>query len=456
MFTNRMISLLGILFLVASCGEPVPPEPTPEVPTINFSDSGLTVSPEGGEASMRVTATGTWVVETDGQDWYKLTSASTVYAGESILKVSASPNNTSSARTGIIRFINNATIKQLTVSQAFFVPELSFSASEVTGEGTGGDVTVSWGANADWKVDDADIAYWFSVSPKTLTNGTGELKVTFYKSYVAEPRTAELHFRSGDQVKALTVKQKAGEPVEPGAFVPEGYELIWQDDFSETSDHIVDKWRYENWAPGRVNNELQRYVPDDRRTSFTQDGALHIVARKADGQVISARMNSRESWLYGYFEAAIWLPKGKGTWPAFWMMPDDQSKGWPACGEIDIMEEVGVDANITSSSIHCEAYNHVKNTQKTASRFLPGAEAEFHVYALEWTADCIKSYVDGVLLLEFRNDQAGRESTWPFNKKFFLILNLAWGGDWGGYAGVDENALPCTMKVDYVRVYKKK
>ena len=116
-----MISLLGILFLVASCGEPVPPEPTPEVPTINFSDSGLTVSPEGGEASMRVTATGTWVVETDGQDWYKLTSASTVYAGESILKVSASPNNTSSARTGIIRFINNATIKQLTVSQAFFV-----------------------------------------------------------------------------------------------------------------------------------------------------------------------------------------------------------------------------------------------------------------------------------------------------------------------------------------------
>jgi len=136
-------------------------------------------------------------------------------------------------------------------------------------------------------------------------------------------------------------------------------------------------------------------------------------------------------------------------------MPDDFTKGWPACGEIDIMEEVGVDADITSSSIHCEAYNHVKNTQKTASRTIPGAENEYHVYALEWTKDYIKTYVDGVLLLEFHNDKAGRDSTWPFNKKFYLILNLAWGGDWGGYAGVDESALPCTMKVDYVRVYKK-
>ena len=237
--------------------------------------------------------------------------------------------------------------------------------------------------------------------------------------------------------------------------MPEGYELVWQDDFSEASSVLIEKWRYEDWAPGRVNHELQRYVPDDRRTSYTQDGALHIVARKDGNQVISARMNSRESWLYGYFEAAIWLPKGKGTWPAFWMMPDDFSKGWPACGEIDIMEEVGVDANITSSSIHCEAYNHVKNTQKTAARTIPGAENEYHVYALEWTKDYIRTYVDGVLLLEFHNDKAGRDSTWPFNKKFYLILNLAWGGDWGGYAGVDESALPCTMKVDYVRVYKK-
>ena len=450
-----MISLFAILFLAVACGEPVTPDPTPAEPVIRFSDSGLIVSPEGGEASVKVTSTATWSVSTDGQAWYKLTSASQVYNGESILKVEAEPNNTSAARTGTLRFTSGAATQQLTVSQAFFVPELSFSSSEAVGEGAGGEVTLNTRANAAWTVDDADIDYWFSISPKTLSKGEGELKVKFSRSYVAAKRTAKLHFRSGDQVKVLTLTQKEGEPVPNGAYVPAGYQLVWQDDFSEASAKLIEKWRYEDWAPGRVNHELQRYVPDDRRTSYTENGALHIVARKADGQVISARMNSRESWQYGYFEAALWLPKGKGTWPAFWMMPDDQSKGWPACGEIDIMEEVGVDANITSSSIHCESYNHVKNTQKTASRTIPGAENEYHVYALEWTADFIRTYVDGVLMLDFPNDKAGRESTWPFNKKFFIILNLAWGGDWGGYAGVDESALPCTLKVDYVRVYKK-
>ena len=451
---TRMSYILSFLFLLVSCN-PVPvPEPEPE-PVISFSADELVVSPEGGEASLKVAANSTRSVATDGQSWYSLSSPSQIYSGESILKVSAEPNYTLAARTASIRFTNGSRSATLRLSQAFFVPELSFSQDEVTGDGAGCEIVVKTSANASWTVDESDLDFWFSVTPKTITRGEGELKVKFNRSYVDEKRSAKLHFRSGDQVKTLTVTQNEGEPVAPGAYVPEGYQLVWQDDFSGASSTLVQKWRYEDWAPGRVNHELQRYVPDDRRTSYTQDGALYIVARKDGGQVISARMNSRESWLYGYFEAAIWLPKGKGTWPAFWMMPDDQSKGWPACGEIDIMEEVGVDANVTSSSIHCEAYNHVKNTQKTASRNTAGAENEYHVYALEWTADYIKGYVDGELLLEFRNDQAGRDSTWPFNKKFYLTLNLAWGGDWGGYAGVDESALPCTMKVDYVRVYKK-
>ena len=451
---DRMFYLLSLLFMLVSCN-PVPtPEPEPE-PVIGFSASELTVNPEGGDASLKVTASTTWSVTTDGQSWYTLASASQVYAGESILKVTAEPNFTASARTATLTFKSGTKTVTLKLSQAFFVPDLSFVPGEATGEGNGGEVVVKTTSNATWTVDESDLDFWFSVSPKTITRGDGELKVTFNRSYVAQKRSAQVRFHSGDHVKTLTLIQKEGTPVEPGAYVPAGYQLVWQDDFSEASSDLIKLWRFENWAPGFVNHELQRYVPDDRRTSYTQDGALYIVARKDGGQVISARMNSRESWLYGYFEAAIWLPKGKGTWPAFWMMPDDQSKGWPACGEIDIMEEVGVDANITSSSIHCEAYNHVKNTQKTASRKTAGAENEYHVYALEWTADYIKTYVDGILLLEFPNDKSGRESTWPFNKKFYLTLNLAWGGDWGGYAGVDENALPCTMKVDYVRVYKK-
>ncbi len=459
MFINRMrsmLALLSLVLLIASCNTPVTPdEPTPEVPTISFAANELVAEAEGGEASVKVTASATWSVAVDGQDWFVLASPAQIYRGESILKISAEPNNTKSARSATLRFSSGDQTATLKVTQPFFVPSLSFSQGEVTGEGVGGEVTVKTVANTTWTLEEEDIDYWFSISPKTIGRGENELKVKFNRSYVPEKRRAQVRFRSGESEVTLSVVQKEGESVPSGAYVPDGYKLVWQDDFSESSDKLVDKWRFEDWAPGRVNHELQRYVPDDRRTSYTQDGALHIVARKDGTQVISARMNSRESWLYGYFEAAIWLPKGKGTWPAFWMMPNDQSKGWPACGEIDIMEEVGVDANITSSSIHCEAYNHVKNTQKTGARTTPGAENEYHVYALEWTEDYIKTYVDGVLLLEFPNDRSGRESTWPFNKKFYLTLNLAWGGDWGGYAGVDESALPCTMKVDYVRVYKK-
>ena len=116
------------------------------------------------------------------------------------------------------------------------------------------------------------------------------------------------------------------------------------------------------------------------------------------------------------------------------------------------------DLNEVSSSIHCQAYYHAINTQKTAARHLDGATEEFHVYALEWTEECVRTYVDGVLLLEYNPDDypLGRnEDTWPFHKAFGLKLNLAWGGDWGGYKGVDESCLPQTFEIDYVRVFQK-
>ena len=450
-----MLSLLASILLFAACGGKLPePDPIPAA-TISFNPGTLVISPEGGEASVRIQASAVWAVETDGQDWYSLASSSQVFRGESILKVTADPNVSGSARRAGIRFTSGENTATLELTQANFVPELSFSAAEVTAEGDGGELVVKTAANATWQVAEDDIPYWFSISPKTIVKGESELKLKFSRSYSAQERRAELRFRSGERTVSLKVVQKPGEPVPAGAYVPAGYQLVWQDDFSGNSADIVANWRFEDWAPGRVNNELQRYVPDDRRTSYISDGALHIVARKDGNQVISARMNSRESWLYGYVEAAVRLPKGKGTWPAFWMMPDDFSRGWPACGEIDIMEEVGTHANYTSSSIHCNSYNHVKGTQKTAERLTPGAEDEYHVYALEWTEDYIKTFVDGEPLLEFRNDKAGNDNTWPFNKKFYIILNLAWGGDWGGMNGVDESALPCTMLVDYVRVYKQ-
>lgn len=242
---------------------------------------------------------------------------------------------------------------------------------------------------------------------------------------------------------------------------PKGYKLVWADEFEDTSVN-PDNWTFQVMRAGMVNHELQRYVAggefDGQKTAKVEDGKLIITAMEHNGEVISARMNSKEAWQYGYIEARIKLPQGKGTWPAFWMMPRDARRGWPACGEIDIMEEVGYHANYTSSSIHCKSYYHSIGTQKTQERLTKKAEGEFHTYALEWTPDGIYMYVDGVhddTTLTFLNDGTGNDDTWPFNKPFYIIMNVAWGGDWGGKEGVDASALPVSMEVDYVRVYQK-
>ena len=239
-----------------------------------------------------------------------------------------------------------------------------------------------------------------------------------------------------------------------------GYELVWHDEFSK-SEVNPNLWIYQEARAGWVNHELQTYVkgssPKGRKVAECKKGTLRIYTFREDDKIYSGRLygNRNEGFKYGYIEARIKLPKGKGTWPAWWMMPVEGGH-WPACGEIDIMEEVGVDANDVSSSIHCAAYNHPAKTQKTHHLYCVGAEEDFHVYALEWTEDYIRTYVDGKVQLFFENDCQGNNDTWPFNKAFYPILNVAWGGDWGGYKGVDESALPLTMEVDYVRVWQKK
>lgn len=238
------------------------------------------------------------------------------------------------------------------------------------------------------------------------------------------------------------------------------YQLVWNDEFNDTTLSMT-KWQYQTANAGWVNHERQTYVagwsPQGRKTVEVSDGTLRINAFQEDDKIYSARIYAGRNtgWKYGYFEARIKLPKGKGTWPAFWMMPVTGGR-WPACGEIDIMEEVGVDAGDVVSTIHCQAYNHTKGTQKSQTLFVPTSESSFHVYGMEWTKDYLQMYVDGHPSLRFPNDGAANDDTWPYNKAFYLILNLAWGGDWGGYAGVDDSALPITMEVDYVRVYQKK
>jgi beta-glucanase (GH16 family) len=257
-----------------------------------------------------------------------------------------------------------------------------------------------------------------------------------------------------------------GANVEEENYIPEGYTLVWQDEFNEARlaggkpamPHTA-KWYYQTGDDGGGNNELQNYVAGTYGTdtcALITGGTLKIIAKKNANQVISIRMNTSESWQYGYFEAKLKLPQGKGTWPAFWMLPKIDQLTWPDDGEIDIMEEVGFRPNWISSSIHCKTYYHSIGTQKTKEKFIATAESDFHIYAVEWTEDYIWGYVDGECYFKFSNDKTGNKATWPFNVPFYLKLNLAWGGNWGGAQGVDESKLPATYEIDYVRVYQKK
>ncbi|MDR0962197.1 MAG: family 16 glycosylhydrolase [Mediterranea sp.] len=342
-------------------------------------------------------------------------------------------------------------------------PEVSIglSAELLTPDYAAQTQTVTVTANAEWGV--SSDAEWCTCSPSGGIAGTTTLKVTVAKNSYGQERTATLTFKSGNYRKTLDVKQGI-DPAINEIKAPEGYTLVWHDEFdaprgADGAPALPNRseWWFETGGGGWGNNELETYIDAVRGTdtcAVVSDGTLKIIAKKVGDEVLSVRMNTSKSWKYGYFEARLKLPSGKGTWPAFWMMPQHFT-AWPDDGEIDIMEEVGYRPNYVSSSIHTKAYNHSIGTQKTGERLVEGAEGEFHVYALEWTEASIKGYCDGVCHFTFQNDNQGNKDTWPFNAAFYLKLNLAWGGNWGGAQGVDESKLPAVYEIEYVRVFQK-
>ncbi len=340
----------------------------------------------------------------------------------------------------------------------------SVSPETLTFSATGGTASVTVTTSGEWDAVASDS--WLSIKKSNTLETKGSVEITASANTGRAGRSAKVTILCGAKRAEVAVTQegKAPEPLNPGTDidVPQGYGLMWHDEFDGSQLNSSD-WTHEVKGPGWVNNELQTYVNsayDGTPVTEVGDGTLKINCFKHNnGKVYSGRIYAKvnSGWCYGIFEARIKLPKGKGTWPAFWMMPvnnDFATNPWPRCGEIDIMEEVGYHPDYTSSSIHCDSYNHVKGTQKTAERLTTGAQDDFHIYRLEWTKDYIRTYVDGTMLLSFANDGKNNISTWPFNRAFYLILNLAWGGDWGGAQGVDETCLPATMEVDYVRVFQ--
>ncbi len=237
--------------------------------------------------------------------------------------------------------------------------------------------------------------------------------------------------------------------------------LIWADEFSASGLPDSTKWDYNIGDHGWGNNELQNYTSKTLKNARVENGVLIIEAHADSSQAkgfTSARLVTRgkASWQYGYIEVRAKLPQGIGTWPAIWMLPDENRHGgWPKNGEIDIMEHVGYDPGTLHGTVHTEAYNHTLQTQRGGQRMVSDFHSEFHIYAIDWTAEKIDFLIDGDRYFTFENSGNGYKE-WPFDQPFHLILNIAVGGNWGGAKGIDPAIWPQRMEIDYVRVYDQK
>ena len=184
---------------------------------------------------------------------------------------------------------------------------------------------------------------------------------------------------------------------------------------------------------------------------------LRMTPNGLDGKkYISARLTTKRSWTYGKIEMRAKLPAGRGTWPAFWMLPAARTSDNLLDGEIDIMEYVGCEPGIVWFSLHNkkDRTDEGKNLLTTSLK-VESPETEWHTYGVEWTAEYIQAYVDGIPYYTFRNDGSSDPQSWPFDKPFNIKLNVAVGGSWGGYMGVDDSIFPAEYIIDYVRVYQR-
>ncbi len=236
-----------------------------------------------------------------------------------------------------------------------------------------------------------------------------------------------------------------------GACQQDKRQLVWADEFDGNALDTT-YWNFElgDGCPnlcGWGNNEPQIYTKVNHSVS---NGSLKITGRLQDSVYTSTRITTQDKFTfqYGYIEARIKLPEGKGLWPAFWMLGADITEvGWPACGEIDILEWVGRDADSLFTSLHTPAsYGNTVNTKKTKLE-TPSA---WHRYGCDWRENQIVFYRDDKEVYRFDPSQKNDE-TYPFRKPFYIILNMAIGGNFGGV--IDDSIFPQTYEIDYLRVY---
>ncbi len=267
--------------------------------------------------------------------------------------------------------------------------------------------------------------------------------------------------------KAATEKDTEAAGLPEDMVIPEGYSLVWNDEFNGTELNEAD-WNREEHEAGWVNHELQQYIPS-ADYAYVEDGNLVIKPVKTVDEAgnvtyASGRVNTQNKHdvKYGWIEARIKFPSGKGFLPAFWMMPQDESfyGQWPKCGEIDIAEVLGNGTTVNYGTLH---YGEPHKQNQGMYTLASGDFAsEYHTFAIDWEPGRIRWFVDGQQYFEtndwFTKVDGEEEKAYPapFNQPFHVILNVAVGGDWPGDPDdttvFDDRA---TMKVDYVRIFQR-
>jgi beta-glucanase (GH16 family) len=238
------------------------------------------------------------------------------------------------------------------------------------------------------------------------------------------------------------------------------WRLIWSDEFEGSANSAPDrtKWTYDLGQTGWGNQELENYTNSTDNAFLDGEGHLVIQAlAQPGGKYTSARLKTQgiEAFTYGRIEARIQIPFGQGIWPAFWMLGADiGTAGWPRCGEIDIMENIGREPSIVHGTVHGPGYSGANGIG--APYTLPAGQvfsADFHIFAVLWSESAVEFQVDGHTYKRITPADLPAGTQWVYNHPFFLLLNLAVGGNWPGYPNVTTQ-FPQRMIVDYVRVYE--
>ena len=237
------------------------------------------------------------------------------------------------------------------------------------------------------------------------------------------------------------------------------WKLVWSDEFNGAAKSLPDqtKWTYDLGASGWGNNELENYTSTLANAQLDGNGNLVISALHTASGYTSARLKTQGKFTttYGKIEARMKIPYGQGIWPAFWMLGSDiDTAGWPACGEIDIMENIGREPSIVHGSMHGPGYSG--GSALTAAYTLPNGQkfsGDFHIFSVVWSPQSVEFFVDGNSYEKVAATSIPAGTQWVFNKPFFLLLNVAVGGSWPGYPD-SSSQFPQTMTVDYVRVYQ--